>query len=66
MRLQALREEVAHPRTSIQLCMLGIVGGTCAALLIILFRLCVEWLQETGITSLQSVLAYDWLVWLIM
>ena len=27
MRLQALREEVAHPRTSIQLCMLGIVGG---------------------------------------
>ena len=66
MRLQALREEVAHPRTSIQLCMLGIVGGTCAALLIILFRLCVEWLQETGVTSLQSVLAYDWLVWLIM
>ncbi|WP_334038380.1 chloride channel protein [Alteromonas macleodii] len=66
MRLQALREEVAHPRTSIQLCMLGIVGGTCAALIIILFRLCVEWLQETGVSSLKSVLAYDWLVWLIM
>ncbi|WP_334020037.1 chloride channel protein [Alteromonas sp. S015] len=66
MRLQALREEVAHPRTSIQLCMLGIVGGTCAALIIILFRLCVEWLQETGVTSLQSALAHDWLVWLIM
>ena len=66
MRLQALREEVAHPRTSIQLCMLGIVGGTCAALIIILFRLCVEWLQETGVSSLQSVLTYDWLVWLIM
>ena len=66
MRLQALREEVAHPRTSVQLCMLGIVGGTCAALIIILFRLCVEWLQETGVTSLQSALAHDWLVWLIM
>ena len=66
MRLQALREEVAHPRTSIQLCMLGIVGGTCAALIIILFRLCVEWLQETGVSSLKSVLTYDWLVWLIM
>ena len=66
MRLQALREEVAHPRTSIQLCMLGIVGGTCAALIIILFRLCVEWLQETGVSSLQAVLTYDWLVWLIM
>ena len=66
MLLQALREEVAHPRTSIQLCMLGIVGGTCAALIIILFRLCVEWLQETGVSSLQAVLTYDWLVWLIM
>ena len=66
MRLQALREEVAHPRTSIQLCMLGIVGGTCAALIFILFRLCVEWLQEPGVSSLKSVLAYDWLVWLIM
>ncbi|MDY6978021.1 MAG: chloride channel protein, partial [Pseudomonadota bacterium] len=66
MRLQALREEVAHPRTTIQLCTLGIVGGTCAALIIILFRLCVEWLQETGVSSLKSVLAYDWLVWLIM
>ena len=66
MRLQALREEVAHPRTSIQLCMLGIVGGTCAALIIILFRLCVEWLKETGVSSLQAVLTYDWLVWLIM
>jgi len=66
MRIQALREEVAHPRTSVQLCLLGIVGGTSAAFIIILFRLCVEWLQETGITSLQSVLKYDWLVWLIM
>ncbi|AGQ02877.1 Voltage-gated ClC-type chloride channel clcA [Alteromonas mediterranea UM4b] len=46
--------------------MLGIVGGTCAALIIILFRLCVEWLQETGVSSLQAVLTYDWLVWLIM
>ena len=35
MRLQALRQEVAHPRTSIQLCLLGIVGGVSAASLII-------------------------------
>jgi H+/Cl- antiporter ClcA len=66
MRIQALREEVAHPRTSVQLCLLGIVGGTSAALIIILFRLCVEWLQETGIATLQSFLKYDWLVWLVM
>ncbi|BFT31344.1 chloride channel protein [Alteromonas sp. D210916BOD_24] len=66
MHLQALREELAHPRTSIQLCLLGIVGGSCAAAIIILFRLCVEWLQETGITTLQSYFKYDWMVWLIM
>ena len=66
MRIQALREEVAHPRTSVQLCLLGIVGGTSAAFIIILFRLCVEWLQETGIATLQSFLKYDWLVWLVM
>ncbi|BCO20264.1 chloride channel protein [Alteromonas sp. KC3] len=46
--------------------MLGIVGGTSAALIIILFRLCVEWLQATGITTLQSYLKHDWLVWLLM
>ncbi len=66
MRLQALREEVAHPRTSIQLCLLGIVGGTSAAALIILFRLCVEWLQETGISMLHSQFQHEWLIWLFM
>jgi len=66
MRIQALREEVAHPRTSVQLCLLGIVGGTSAAFIIILFRLCVEWLQKNGIATLQSFLKYDWLVWLVM
>jgi len=45
MRLQALRFELSHPRTSVQLCLLGIVGGCSAAALIILFRLCVENLQ---------------------
>ena len=45
MNLSKFRQELAHPRTSYQLCLLGIVGGFSAALLIILFRLCVEWLQ---------------------
>ncbi|MGO4893310.1 chloride channel protein [Flavobacterium sp. W21_SRS_FM6] len=43
--LAAFRQELAYPRTSIQLCILGIVGGVSAATLIILFRLCIEWLQ---------------------
>ena len=46
MTLKSLRYELAHPRTSYQLCLLGIVGGLCAGLLIILFRLSVEWLQS--------------------
>ena len=45
MTLKAFRQELANPRTSYQLCLLGIVGGICAAVLIILFRLCVEWVQ---------------------
>lgn len=45
MTLKAFRQELAHPRTSYQLCILGIVGGVSAASLIILFRLSVEWLQ---------------------
>lgn len=47
MTLKAIRQELATPRTSIQLCMFGIVGGICAASVIILFRLCVEWLQSS-------------------
>ena len=54
MRLQALREEVAHPRTSIQLCLLGIFGGVSAASVIILFRLCIEWVNKTGISLLDE------------
>ena len=66
MRLQALRQEVAHPRTSVQLCLLGIVGGVCAASLIILFRLCVEWLQSTGLTTLQGWFNSDWPAYLLL
>lgn len=45
MTLKSFRQEVATPRTSVQLCLLGIIGGTCAASLIILFRLGIEWIQ---------------------
>lgn len=45
MTLKSFRQELANPRTSLQLCIMGIAGGMSAASLIILFRLCVEWLQ---------------------
>lgn len=47
MSLKALRYELSHPRTSVQLCVLGILGGCSAALLIIAFRLALESLQLT-------------------
>ena len=51
MTLKSFRQEIANPRTSLQLCILGIVGGMSAASLIILFRLCVEWLQSAFLES---------------
>ncbi|GGD50746.1 chloride channel protein [Lacimicrobium alkaliphilum] len=54
MSLQGLRRELAHPRTSVQLCLLGIVGGGCAALLIILFRLSIETIQHLYIQQIDN------------
>lgn len=66
MQLSALRQELAHPRTSVQVCLLGILGGLIAAGLIILFRLCVEWIQHHALTWLTKTLPYPWLIWFIM
>jgi len=43
--LYALRKRLAYPRTSMQLSILGLIGGTAAALLIVLFRLAIEFIQ---------------------
>lgn len=52
MQLNGLRQELAHPRTSVLVCLLGIAGGLIAAGLIILFRLCYEWLHDSVLHSL--------------
>lgn len=44
--LESLRREVSHPRTSLQLCLLGILAGVCAASIIIVFRLSFEFIQK--------------------
>jgi CIC family chloride channel protein len=54
LTLAAFRKELAYPRTSIQLCFLGLVGGISAASLIILFRLCIEWLQLQYLPELDK------------
>lgn len=42
MRLQSLRIALSTPSTSIQLCMVGLAAGLIAAVVIIIFRLCLE------------------------
>ncbi|MFT5313278.1 MAG: CIC family chloride channel protein [Paraglaciecola sp.] len=54
INLNAFRQEIATPRASIQLCLLGIVGGLSAASLIILFRLNIEWLQLQFLPGLNQ------------
>ena len=54
MNLNAFRQELATPRTSIQLCVVGVVGGISAASLIILFRLSVEWLQRLFLPQINE------------
>ncbi|MCP9477502.1 chloride channel protein [Marisediminitalea aggregata] len=66
MRLQSLRHELAHPRTSVQLCLLGIIAGVTSALLIVLFRLGIEWTQSTGLALLSRFELSDTLAWIIL
>lgn len=66
MQLRALRQELAHPRTSVQVCLLGIIAGVTSALLIVLFRLGIDWLQSSGVSLLQNFgLNAKW-VWVVM
>lgn len=53
MTLKSLRQELANPRTSFQLCLMGIAGGMAAATLIIIFRLCIEWIQLSFLLELN-------------
>ncbi len=45
--LYALRKRLAIPQTSLQLSILGLLGGIAAALLIVVFRLSIEYIQSS-------------------
>lgn len=66
MRLNGFRQELAHPRTSVLVCLLGICGGTIAAGLIILFRLCYEWLSAFWLAEAASWFSQAWLARLVV
>lgn len=66
MRFLALRRELAHPRTSVQLCLLGIVAGVCSAGLIILFRLCIELVQYLAEHQLKEFGVSSGYIWVLM
>tara|TARA_B100000965_G_scaffold399194_1_gene418682 strand:- start:69622 stop:71244 length:1623 start_codon:yes stop_codon:yes gene_type:complete len=48
------------------LCLLGIIAGVTSALLIVLFRLGIEWTQTTGLALLSRFELSDTLAWIIL
>lgn len=65
MSLNVLRKHLALPKTSWQLCLLAMIGGTASAFLIILFMLTIEGIQHfylsqrDNYTSLGSLSRFD-------
>lgn len=57
--LPALRRRVALPITSLQLCLLGVVGGVLAALLIILFRWSILGIQRMYLNAADDFTSLD-------
>lgn len=51
MSLDTLRRKLAQPKTSVQLCLLGVCAGLIAAILIILFRLTITFVQSSFLNT---------------
>ena len=54
MSLESLRRRLARPKTSVQLCLLGVCAGLIAAILIILFRLVIITVQGTFLNEADN------------
>jgi chloride channel protein, CIC family len=64
--LPGLQRRLALPQTSLQLCLLGMLGGLIAALLIIIFRLAIVALQQLFLTESDDFSSADpEIVWLL-
>jgi len=63
--LMSLRKRLALPKTSWQICLLAIIGGCASALLVVLFTLTIEQIQQLYLakrdnyTSLDSLSRFD-------
>ncbi|MDO6444766.1 chloride channel protein [Colwellia sp. 1_MG-2023] len=57
--LTPLRKHLSLPRTSWQLCLLAAIGGACSALLVILFTLSIEGLQQFYLNQLDDYTSLD-------
>ena len=64
MSLASLRKELSFPRTSVQLCLLGIVGGIAAALVIVAFKLSYFAIQTWLLGELAAYQNQAW--WLLL
>lgn len=63
--IAAIRKHLALPKTSWQICLLAIIGGCASALLVVLFTLTIEQIQQLYLTkrdnynSLDSISRFD-------
>lgn len=57
--VQSLRLALSKPATSVQLCLIGLMGGLIAAVVIIVFRLCLAFLQISILGGIGQYNAID-------
>ena len=53
------KKQLAKPVTSWQICLLAVIGGSASALLIIIFNLCIEALQDLYLTKSHDYTSLD-------
>ncbi len=66
MNKETVRQALSVPSTSIYICAVGLAGGIIAALVIVLFRLCIEYTQSSLLGGVANYSALeDWQLFLL-